>query len=59
MKWVNAHDVTKLIDSMSEVSEELINNAEETLGSVHCNPKDYYSLLTHEHKLRNDKFEPF
>ena len=44
---------------MSELSEELINNAEEILGSVYCNPKDYYSLLTHEHKLRNDKFEPF
>ena len=59
MITLDSNDVTKLIDSLSEVSEETIKNAEKKLGSVSCKTDDYYSLLTHEHKLRYDDFGAF
>ena len=56
---LDANDVTKLIDSLSEVSEETIKKAKKFFGSVSCETYNYYSLLTHEHKLRYNDFGAF
>ena len=38
---------------------QVVCNADKSRYVVRHNTNDYYSLLTHKHKLRNDKFEPF